>query len=747
MQPIQLRYARRRFLAVRDAHGVPHVEAPSWREALYALGYLHALDRPTQMLFGRTVASGRAAEMIGATEDLLDTDRFFRRAGLQRHLDREVRILDDPLFDELTFYCEGVNDGMKDAGRSLPMWATGFRPQPWNHEAVLMIGRLLSFAGLAVSQQQNELLLLELIQLGIAPELLKELFTPSLDDAEFDLLQRVNMSNQLSDEALELIADLPRLAGSNAWAIAPTRSQSRHALLAADPHLEVNRLPAIWYEIVLHWKTARDGMPAPAYVMGATLPGCPLFAVARTARLSWGVTYMKGDTSDYFIEDCRKGGSTGWQYRRGDRWYDFRLREEPILKKDGQQETLRVYENDVGTLESDMDAADDGYYLSVAWTGSREGAGRAIGTWIEVVSQPTTEDAMRVVRSCPLPSLVWVFADADGHIGKQACGWFPKRPKPNSGLLPLPAWDTSFHWQGRWESSCLPCEFDPSTGFVSAANENINPPDGPQWISLALPDYRKRRIDEQLRSLDKATIDDMQALQYDVVSLHAKDLLAAFLPHMPDGQVKQRLEAWDFRYTPGSREATLFQHLYRNVLLEVFGHQKGIGWRRMLYLCTRVGYSTMVLTCIDRLLARKESSWWKRRGKAALIRRATERLENEKDEPWSAINTFSFVNRFFEGRRGGRLLGFHTSRMAMPGCHATPFQGHLLKTATRTTSFAPSYHFVTDMGTHEAWTNLPGGPRESRFSKYYKNDIALWAKGLYKRLSADDGGGAIMGPG
>ena len=62
----------------------------------------------------------------------------------------------------------------------------------------------------------------------------------------------------------------------------------------------------------------------------------------------------------------------------------------------------------------------------------------------------------------------------------------------------------------------------------------------------------------------------------------------------------------------------------------------------------------------------------------------------------------------------------------MPGCHATPFQGHLLKTPRRETTFAPSYHFVTDMGTDEAWTNLPGGPSESLVSGWYKNDIPRW---------------------
>jgi penicillin amidase len=55
----------------------------------------------------------------------------------------------------------------------------------------------------------------------------------------------------------------------------------------------------------------------------------------------------------------------------------------------------------------------------------------------------------------------------------------------------------------------------------------------------------------------------------------------------------------------------------------------------------------------------------------------------------------------------------------------------------RETSFAPSYHFVCDLATDEAWTNLPGGPSESRFSRWYKSDIPRWSSGQYKRLAAE----------
>jgi len=728
MKQLACKYARRSFTATRDSAGVPHISAASWAEALYGLGYLHALDRPTQMLFSRAIASGKATEQIADKPELLETDRFFRRIGLHVNLDREVRELDDATFRQITVYCEGVNDGLKESGRSLPMWATGFVPSAWNQEAVLLIGQLLSYAGLVIGQQQNERILLELIHAGVAADKLRELFHPLLDDADFHLLRQVRIAPQLSDEALDLITDLPRLAGSNAWAISPKRSATGSALLASDPHLEINRLPAIWYEAVLNWEGR--------YAMGATLPGCPLFAVARTENIAWGVTYLKGDTSDYFIEDCRPGGATGWQYRRGTAWQDFDVRREQIVRKHHPIETIPVYHNSVGTMESPFESDEPGMYLSTAWIGRSAGAGRSIGTWLEVLTAPNAAAAMEIARECPLPSLCWVFADRDGHIGLQANGWFPDRGGGHSGLLPIPAWDERNHWRGRLPSNVLPSIYDPPEGFVATANESIDAARGPRLVTLPVPDYRKRRISERLQSMSQATVEDMQQLQYDVISTQARDLLAIFLPHLADGPIKQRLSTWDYNYASDSEEATLFARLYRNVLLELFGHDHGIGWRRMLYLCSRAGFSMMVVTALDRLLHKEESLWWQGLDKGALIRRAAEKLTSEKDQPWGETNSFHFANRYFDHRVLGRALGFASKKIPMPGCHATPFQGHLLKAATRETTFAPSYHFVTDLARDDAWTNLPGGPSESRLSRFYSSDIPLWTSGQYKLVQA-----------
>ena len=174
---VKLRDVNRRILVERDASGVPHVSGEHWLDVLYGLGYLHAIDRGTQILFSRVVAQGNAAQRIADKPELVETDRFFRRVGLDLQLKQEVIDLDDHVREQIENYCQGVSDGVQATGRSLPMWATGFQPQPWDAQAVLLVGKLLSFGGLAISQMQNERLLIELIHAG-ADEALKELFAP-----------------------------------------------------------------------------------------------------------------------------------------------------------------------------------------------------------------------------------------------------------------------------------------------------------------------------------------------------------------------------------------------------------------------------------------------------------------------------------------------------------------------------------------------------------------------------------------
>jgi hypothetical protein len=61
---------------------------------------------------------------------------------------------------------------------------------------------------------QSERLLIELIHAGVNESLLRQLFAPRLDQLDFGMVRRIRMSNQLSDEALELLAGRSSTCGS-----------------------------------------------------------------------------------------------------------------------------------------------------------------------------------------------------------------------------------------------------------------------------------------------------------------------------------------------------------------------------------------------------------------------------------------------------------------------------------------------------------------------------------------------------
>ena len=144
--------------------------------------------------------------------------------------------------------------------------------------------------------------------------------------------------------------------------------------------------------------------------MGATLPGCPIMAVGRTHRLiAWGVTYMHADTSDFFIEDCRPGGTTGWQYRRGDRWFDFQRRQEVIRRKgDEPLSSTFTRTNKAFSAARRILRKVPASIYRCRGSGNRVEGGRAISTWLDVIAAPSTAAAMEAVRSgaAPVASVV-----------------------------------------------------------------------------------------------------------------------------------------------------------------------------------------------------------------------------------------------------------------------------------------------------------------------------------------------------
>ena len=73
----------------RNALGMPLIETGTFHDALFALGYVHASDRLSQMVSLRLLAQGRLAEMVGP--GALEIDRFMRTVNLRQAAEIQYR--------------------------------------------------------------------------------------------------------------------------------------------------------------------------------------------------------------------------------------------------------------------------------------------------------------------------------------------------------------------------------------------------------------------------------------------------------------------------------------------------------------------------------------------------------------------------------------------------------------------------------------------------------------------------------
>ena len=420
-------------------------------------------------------------------------------------------------------------------------------------------------------------------------------------------------------------------------------------------------------------------------MLGATLPGCPLFAVARTPQLGWGVTYLKGDTSDYFIEDCRPGGSDRLAVspRRG--VARLSAAHEEIRRKRAPAETLRVYYNPQGTLETDP-AGVGGRLLSVVHLDRQRRRRGRIDRHLArrdrlPAPPPTPWTSPASVRSRRCAGCSPIARDTSAC--KPTAG-FPNAIRPTAACCRFRPGTRPITGAAGWRvTTCRASTIRPKVSSPRPTRTSTRRA-GRCWSRMPVPDYRKRRIVERLAELPQATVTDMQQLQYDVVSLQARDLLPVFLPHLPDGPIKERLAEWDCSYHPGSFEATLFSQLYRNVLLEIFGeapHAKGAASAGGGCCIFRRG-SAFRRWCSPRSTgcSQQEALALVGRPRQGRVDPPRRRKTGRRARPAVGRSTrFTSPIASSTAAAMGRALGFHTREMPMPGCHATPFQGHLLR--------------------------------------------------------------------
>lgn len=706
----------------RDSWGVLHILAPEEDSLYRGLGYAHALDRGLQLLLMRILGKGEGSRYLVSDQAMLQVDLFFRRMNWYGHFETELAKL-SPLARRLCeAYCEGLNTRLK---QSVPweLKLLGYKPEPWTPADCILLSRMTGYVSLSQSQAEVESLLLQMVQNKVPRAYLEELFgpLPELDEA---LLCQVKQAERLVPPEIRWNSILPKLIASNNWVIAGHKTASGRAILANDPHLEGNRLPNVWYEMVMQTPER--------YAIAATMPGLPGPLLGRTPDLAWGATYTFMDAVDSWVEEV-KGG----RYRRQqqssaglqEQWLEFKQRREVIQRKDKAAFEICFYENEHGTLQESP--LEDGYYLATRWASSESGSeslNQIVALW-SVADVQTGMDCLGRLET----SWNWVLADSSGNIGYQMSGLMPRRRAGVSGLLPIPGWLPENDWQGLVSHRELPRSYNPDQGFFVTANQDLNAWGQVQPINMPMGAYRSERIGQVLAASDQLTIQDCQRLQLDRRSLQAERFMRHFKPLLPDTPKGRLLAEWNGLYEPDSQGAYLFEQVYRALLELVFGEQ-GLGAQVCLNLLDQTGIFADFYANFDRILLAEESLWFHGQPREALYTQALEQGLKTEAKPWGQHNQFVMKHLLFGGKLPP-LAGFDRGPLTIPGGRATPQQGQIYQSGGRVTSFVPSIRLVTDFAAAGVHSCLLGGPSDRPFGKWYDSELNAWQQGQYKYLA------------
>ncbi len=231
----------------RIAGGVPHISADHEIDLYWGLGYMHGTDRQLAMWLVKLIGQGRASEKLKADEELIAADTYMRWISLGGDAKQELKKMNKETLAVLSAYCAGANKAIADSGVPFEFKLVGYKPDPWTPEDIVLMSRIIGFIGLTQSQGEMEKGIIQMIRKGVSVEKLKELF-PSMErpkESLTEIIKQVNLVNPVVPESVKWLSVLTRFSASNNWAVSGARSRSKKPILCGDPHLEVNRLPAV----------------------------------------------------------------------------------------------------------------------------------------------------------------------------------------------------------------------------------------------------------------------------------------------------------------------------------------------------------------------------------------------------------------------------------------------------------------------------------------------------------------------
>jgi penicillin amidase len=757
-----------------DRWGVPHVRGERARDVFVGLGYAMAQERLWQLDYMRRLARGDLAAVLGPSA--VASDRAMRTLGLARTAERDWGLVEPEVGEALEALALGINLWTERLDvRPVEFELLGYGPTAWRPSDSIAIWKYRWWYNTG-----------RLEQIALA-ELARTLLPPALEAAF--------LAAEWGHETIVpegLAPDRPAAGadggeGSNNWVVGPGKAAGGRPVLCSDPHNPFGA-PSQWFEAQL----TCPGLDA----IGAIYQGLPTIYIGRNRHAAWGVTNHVAPARDLYREELKPDDPR--LYREGDGWRRFDEREEVIEVRGGASVrfTLRstargpVLDPGNGLLGDTLLEQLGGSWrpLSLRWVGHDPDTG--LGAALALQRAGSEAEVLAALARWPCPPLNFVYACADGRFGYQVAGRVPRRRAGGRGVRP--ANDPAHAWDGDVPFEELPRLHNPAApprdGWVATAN---NPPwaraDG-RYVSLAAwsDGYRMRRIRERLTAKQRLTTEEVAAIQADVESARARDLvprLVELLASAPERRVRaarRRLEAWDFRFTTDSVAASVWAAFWEAWCVELAGAPGRFPDGLLPLAAPQMG------NLARRALLGEETGWLPAAEAAARVgaafRAGLARLEEQAGRRmsgwrWGRLHTVEWhhpLEAVGADGQGALPLALPDPRAGAPPRSGPPprppgtrhperegaqglslsegVRGGRLSTGPHPTSggatvraagYAPgsfrvtsgsTYRFVADFASATAWSTTNLGQSGDPASRHYRDQTRLWLTDRYKPL-------------
>jgi len=450
----------------RDEWGVPHIEGPTDASVSFGFAYTQAEDYFWQIEDTYIASLGRYAEING--DKGIENDLLNRAFEITKGAQADYPKLEPPLQAICAAYTAGLNHYLAKHPAVKPRVITHF--EPWH-----------------VLAYERHVLLEFLFGKTHAPK------------------------GKLSATAQEIEA----ATGSNAWAIGPSRTKSRKAMLFANPHQ-----PWFGYGQFYegHLKSG-EGLN----FSGSSFFGGPILTMGHNESLGWAHTVNEPDVGDVWLEKF-DDPKNKLNYRYGDGYKQATEWKETLkIKGDKglEDKTYTLRKTHHGPI---VGREKDGRYLAVQIARLTEGS--RLRQALKMTKAKNLAEWRAGMAELNLQMFNTCYADKDGNIFYVYNGAVPKRDASFDWTKPVDGSDPRTEWKGLHTFDELPQILNPVSAFVQSCNatpflatDEGNPSVGdfPTYmVQDRFDDKRRSKVSRMLlRNMHDITYDDWKAAAWD----------------------------------------------------------------------------------------------------------------------------------------------------------------------------------------------------------------------------------------